>query len=123
MQVWACLGLAHHRTDEPWAVSRRRSLLVDVLNNAEDWVCEAAALAIVATAWTDPAVRKDAAGLVGRRLLDALEARRSRVVTLTWSLCHLALATPELIPQVAALATDVLRTIDAEDEEEAAARE
>lgn len=123
VQVWACLGLAHLRTDEPWAVSRRRSLLVDVLNNAEDWVCEAAALAIVATAWTDPAVRKDAAGLVGRRLLDALEARRSRVVTLTWSLCHLALATPELIPQVAALATDVLRTIDAEDEEEAAARE
>ncbi|MFD8073632.1 tetratricopeptide repeat protein [Streptomyces sp. NPDC059718] len=116
VQVWACLGLAHHRSDEPWAVSRRRALLVDVLDNAEDWVCEAAALAIVATAWTDPAVRKDAAELVGRRLLDALEARRTRVVTLAWSLCHLALATPELIPQVAALATDVLRTIDAEDD-------
>ncbi|MEU1621136.1 hypothetical protein ABZ479_28035 [Streptomyces sp. NPDC005722] len=120
VQVWACLGLAHHRTDEPWAVSRRRALLVDVLNNAEDWVCEAAGLAIVATAWTDPAVRKDAAELIGRRLLDALEARQSRVVTLTWSLCHLALATPELIPQVAALATDVLRMIDTEDDGEAA---
>ncbi|MGW3245886.1 hypothetical protein [Streptomyces sp. NPDC001070] len=121
VQVWACLGLAHHRADEPWAVSRRRALLADVLNNAEDWVCEAAALAIIATAWTDPAVRKDAAELVGRRLLDALEARQSRVVTLSWSLCHLALATPEMIPQVTALATDVLRMIDAEDAEDGAA--
>lgn len=120
VQVWACLGLAHHRTDEPWAASRRRELLADVLGNAEDWVCEAAALAVVATAWVDPAAREDAAQLVSRRLLDALEARKTRVVTLTWSLCHLALAAPDIIPEVAALAADVIRAIESANANDAA---
>lgn len=54
VQTFACLGLAHHRADQPWEGSERRDLLLDLLRGPEDWVNEAAAFAMVATAWVDP---------------------------------------------------------------------
>ncbi|MFJ6676369.1 hypothetical protein ACIQMJ_35155 [Actinosynnema sp. NPDC091369] len=108
VQAWACLGLAHHRADEPWPASRRREILADLLNGPEDWVSEAAGLALVATAWVQPATRADVRELVVRRLLDAARARQTREVTVLASLCELALAVPDLDDPFAALARDVL---------------
>ena len=65
LQVAACLGIAHHRTDEPWQSSTRRRVLSVLVYGPEDWVTEAAMLRWVATAWVDPTAREDVAGLVG----------------------------------------------------------
>ncbi|MFE2751479.1 tetratricopeptide repeat protein [Actinosynnema sp. NPDC059335] len=108
VQVWACLGLAHHRADEPWPASRRRGLLADLLNGPEDWVAEAAGLALVATAWVEPATRPDVAELVVHRMRAAVRARRTREVPVLASLCELVLALPEVDDGSAALARDVL---------------
>ncbi|WP_051696476.1 tetratricopeptide repeat protein [Streptomyces sp. NRRL S-244] len=96
VQVFACLGLAHHRADEPWEDSRRRALLLDLLFGPEDWTNEAAGFALLATAWSDPSARED----VGVRLVDRMmavgKAWRERDATSLASLCRLVLACPWL---------------------------
>lgn len=111
VQVWACLGIAHHRADEPWADSWRRSILADLLNGPEDWVTEAAAFAIVVTAWVDPDARRDAYDLVARRMLDLVRARQEREVTILTSMCVLVLTLPGAPYEVTALAKDVLASL------------
>ncbi|MFI6481814.1 tetratricopeptide repeat protein [Nonomuraea sp. NPDC050663] len=113
VQAWACLGIAHHRGDQPWASSERRQILVDLAYGPEDWVSEAALLAMIATAWVDQAARQDVAALVGWRFLAAVQASRTRPVTILESLSHLALATPDLEPGVRSLA---LAMLDDDDE-------
>jgi tetratricopeptide (TPR) repeat protein len=108
VQAWACLGLAHHRADVPWPASRRREILADLLNGPEDWVSEAAGLALVATAWVEPTTRADVQELVVRRMLDAAKARRTREVTVLASLCELVLALPDADARFTALARDLL---------------
>ncbi|MEV5964776.1 tetratricopeptide repeat protein [Kribbella sp. NPDC051952] len=108
LQVAACLGIAHHRTDEPWQSSTRRRVLSDLVYGPEDWVTEAAMLALVATAWVDPAARGDVADLVGWRFMSAAEAAKARPVTILESLALLALATPALNTAVADLARDIV---------------
>ncbi|WP_394328308.1 tetratricopeptide repeat protein [Couchioplanes caeruleus] len=93
-QVWACLGLLHHRTEEPWPFSIRRRLLVDLAKGGVDRITEAALFALITYAWVDPAARSDVAALVGRRLAAAAGSP-----TLAWSIAHLALATPDLSPE------------------------
>ncbi|TDB73278.1 tetratricopeptide repeat protein, partial [Micromonospora sp. KC723] len=104
VQVWACLGLLHHRTDEPWAESTRRRVLVELIWGVEDWITEAALFALVTAAWVDPAVRADVAGMVAERLADVAEVARERPVPIAVSLAYLALATPALDEATAALA-------------------
>ncbi|QGN47032.1 tetratricopeptide repeat protein [Micromonospora sp. WMMD558] len=104
VQVWTCLGLLHHRTDEPWAGSTRRRVLLDLAWGVEDWTSEAALFALVTMAWVDPSVRQDVAALVAERLADAAEVARTRPVSIAASLGHLALATPDLAPEARALA-------------------
>ncbi|MEH1168558.1 tetratricopeptide repeat protein [Micromonospora sp. CPCC 205539] len=108
VQVWACLGLLHHRTDEPWEDSTRRRVLLDLVWGVEDWVTEAALFALVTAAWVDPAVRPDVARVVAERLADAAESSQVRAVPIAVSLAHLALATPALDPATAALAAKLL---------------
>ncbi|HEX7745888.1 MAG TPA: tetratricopeptide repeat protein, partial [Micromonosporaceae bacterium] len=96
VQVWACLGLLHHRADEPWLTSTRRRVLVELAWDVEDWVTEAAIFALVAAAWVDPALRSDVAALVDERITDAVSVAKQRPVTIGWSLGQLALATPAL---------------------------
>jgi tetratricopeptide (TPR) repeat protein len=96
VQAWACLGILHHGTDQPWPDSRRRRVLVDLVFGVEDWVAEAALFALVTAAWVDPSTRPDVAAVVRDRLADALQVRRSRAVSIVWSLARLALITPEL---------------------------
>ncbi|MER7166611.1 tetratricopeptide repeat protein [Micromonospora sp. NPDC000207] len=100
VQVWACLGLLHHRTDEPWDTSVRRAVLVDLLWGVEDWTTEAALFALVTAAWVDPQVRPDVARTTAERLADVAEVGRERPVPIATSLAYLALATPELDRQV-----------------------
>lgn len=98
VQVWTCLGLLHHRADEPWPDSARRRVLLDLAWDVEDWVTEAAVFALMVAAWVDPGARTDVAQLVTERLADAAAVSRRRPVTIAWSLGHLALATPGLDP-------------------------
>ncbi|MEV0153125.1 tetratricopeptide repeat protein [Micromonospora sp. NPDC050686] len=104
VQVWACLGLLHHRTDEPWADSTRRRVLLELVWGVEDWTTEAALFALVTAAWVDPAVRPDVAAVVAERLADVAAVSRERPVPISVSLAHLALAAPTLDPATAALA-------------------
>ncbi|GAA1532841.1 hypothetical protein GCM10009678_14010 [Actinomadura kijaniata] len=108
VQAWACLGIAHHRADQPWAESERRSVLVDLAYGPEDWVTEAALLALVAVAWTHPEARADVAGLVAWRFLAALRASRTRAVTILDSLAFLVRATPEIDDDVRGVADEIV---------------
>jgi tetratricopeptide (TPR) repeat protein len=108
VQVWACLGMLHHGADEPWSTSTRRRALVELVWGVEDWITEAALFALVVAAWVDPAARPDVANVVADRLADADGVRRERVVTVDWSLAHLALATPDLAPAARATAERIL---------------
>ncbi|WP_422754760.1 tetratricopeptide repeat protein [Micromonospora sp. WMMD708] len=110
VQVWACLGLLHHRTDEPWATSTRRRVLVELIWGVEDWTTEAALFALVTAAWIDPPVRPDVAGLVAERLADVAAVAQGRPVPIAISLAHLALATPAVDPATTALAHRLLAT-------------
>ncbi|MEU2663257.1 tetratricopeptide repeat protein [Micromonospora sp. NPDC007220] len=110
VQVWACLGLLHHRTDEPWAESTRRRVLLDLVWGVEDWVTEAALFALVTAAWVDPEVRADVARVVTERLADVAAVARTRPTPIAPSLAHLALASPALDPETAALATALTAT-------------
>ncbi len=102
VQVWTCLGLLHHRTDEPWADSTRRRVLLELAHGVE--AAEAALFALVTAAWVDPSVRSDVARVVAERLTAVAEAARERPLPAAASLAHLALATPDLDPDTTALA-------------------
>ncbi|MFE9954298.1 tetratricopeptide repeat protein [Micromonospora sp. NPDC005299] len=104
VQVWACLGLLHHRTDEPWAESTRRRVLLELVWGVADWVTEAALFALVTAAWVDPAVRADVARMVAERLAGVAAVARERRVPIAVSLAHLALATPDLDPSTRTVA-------------------
>ncbi|MFF4183701.1 hypothetical protein ACFYZ9_10975 [Streptomyces sp. NPDC001691] len=94
VQAFACLGIAHHRTDQPWAESDRRRVLLDLLLGSEDWVNEAAAFALVTIAWTHPETRADIATQLGVRLLDVATSSQQRDVTTLQSICALMLCCP-----------------------------
>jgi len=113
VQTWACLGIAHHATDQPWADSVRRQVLADLAYGPEDWITESALFALAVTGWVDPSARADVAELMGWRLLAAVEAQRQRPVTILGSLASVTLATPGLNPEVAGLARDILTADDA----------
>ncbi|GAA4575213.1 hypothetical protein GCM10023176_44080 [Micromonospora coerulea] len=107
VQVWACLGLLHHRTDEPWAGSTRRRVLLELVWGVEDWTTEASLFALVTAAWVDPAVRPDVARVMAERLADVAAVARERRVPIATSVAHLALATPDLDPATTALAHEL----------------
>ncbi|GAA3159001.1 hypothetical protein GCM10010466_57240 [Planomonospora alba] len=117
VQAWACLGVAHHRGEQPWQGSARREALTDLAYGPEDWVSEAALLAMIATAWMVPEARADVAELVAWRYLAAVEAARSRPVTILDSLRGLVLVTPGMHPEVRRLAAE---SAEEEPEEDAA---
>ncbi|MFJ2776440.1 tetratricopeptide repeat protein [Kitasatospora sp. NPDC087315] len=96
VQSFACLGIAHHRTDQPWEGSDRRRVLLDLLLGSEDWVVEAAGFALTAIGWTHPEVRADIAAQLRTRLRYSAEASQRREVTVLRSVCTLVLACPWL---------------------------
>ncbi|MGW3041636.1 tetratricopeptide repeat protein [Kitasatospora sp. NPDC001159] len=115
VQAFACLGIAHHRTDQPWEGSERRRVLRDLLLGPEDWVVEAAGFALVAIGWTHPETRADIAELLRQRLEYSARASRSRAVTILRSLAALALAAPWMESADRDLARHLLAEADGQD--------
>ncbi|MFJ3726667.1 hypothetical protein ACIPYQ_29470 [Streptomyces sp. NPDC090045] len=111
VQTFACLGLAHHRADEPWEGSRRRALLLDLLFGPEDWTNEAAGFALLATAWVDPAAREDVGQQLADRMMGVSEAWQQRDATILASLCRLVQACPWLEPTFLDLAAKMLTAV------------
>ncbi|HCT75295.1 MAG TPA: hypothetical protein DGT23_01605 [Micromonosporaceae bacterium] len=94
IQAWCCLGLLHHRPEQPWLASTRRQLLVELAYGVEDWITEAALYALITAAWVDPACRADVAKLVETRYLVMREAAKTRPVTVGISVAQLVYITP-----------------------------
>jgi tetratricopeptide (TPR) repeat protein len=108
-QVWACLGLLHHDTEEPWLGSTRRRLLVELAEGGTDRVTEAALFALVTYAWVDPVARADVAAVVAGRLAQVATADPHAGTGISWSVAQLALATPGMDPATRRLAGAVVR--------------
>jgi tetratricopeptide (TPR) repeat protein len=115
VQTFACLGIAHFRTDEPWEDSTRRTVLNDLLFGPEDWVSESAGAALVAVAWTQPSTRDDVGMAIAERMVKAAEAHRGRPVTILESLCSLTTACPWLDRSFTGLAADLIKMLRTED--------
>ncbi|HET6480052.1 MAG TPA: tetratricopeptide repeat protein [Actinoplanes sp.] len=103
-EIWACLGLLHHRPEEDWLDSERRRMLVDLADGGLDRVTEAATFALIVAAWIDPSVRAEVAALVTTRLTEVASRAGAR------SFAELALATPDLDQSTRQLATAMMRT-------------
>ncbi|GAA1633206.1 hypothetical protein GCM10009828_071360 [Actinoplanes couchii] len=103
LEVWACLGLLHHGTDEPWLDSSRRRLLLGLLDGEVDRVTQAALFAMVAYAWVDPEAREDVAAVVAARLTETASGANARAVA------ELALAAPGLDRPTRELAAATIR--------------
>jgi hypothetical protein len=84
----------HHGTEQPWPVSTRRRVLVDIVTGVEDWTTDAAIFALVTAAWLDPLARTDVATLVSRRFSAVRKAMRRRPVSIANSMASLVLLTP-----------------------------
>ncbi|HEY2793295.1 MAG TPA: tetratricopeptide repeat protein, partial [Micromonosporaceae bacterium] len=93
-QACVCLGVLHHRPEEPWPVSTRRRVLVDIANGVEDWTTDAAMFALVTAAWMDPLARSDVARVVSLRFAGVRKATRRRPVSIAASVATLVLLTP-----------------------------
>ncbi|MEZ0107536.1 tetratricopeptide (TPR) repeat protein [Catenulispora sp. EB89] len=115
VQTIACVGIAHHRADQPWVGSERRRILVELLNGPEDWVCEAAGMALVAVAWAFPEAREDVLEWLLNRLSLFMQVAEKRAVTVLGSMCHLVLACPWLEPKGREFIADVLARMESED--------
>ncbi|MBS2539816.1 tetratricopeptide repeat protein, partial [Catenulispora sp. NF23] len=115
VQTIACVGIAHHRTDQPWPESERRQILVQLLHGPEDWVCEAAGMALVTVAWAFPEARADILEWLLNRLGQFMQVAEKRVVTVLGSMCHLVLACPWLEPKGRAYITDIVTRLESED--------
>lgn len=96
VQVIACTGILHYRAEQPWAESERRSILLDLLDGPEDWVTEAAAMALVVAGWTFPDARADVGARIVERFAAAAQAARTRPVLMLDSLARIVLACPWL---------------------------
>ncbi|MER7279396.1 tetratricopeptide repeat protein [Dactylosporangium sp. NPDC000244] len=111
-QAYCCLGLLHceelRAGAEPGDTARPRELLTAIAYGLEDWTTESALFALVVAAWLDPACRPEVRDTVGRRFLAAMQQSRTRVVTIRESLAALVLATPDMVPELSALARDLL---------------
>jgi tetratricopeptide (TPR) repeat protein len=95
-RVWACLGVLHHGTEEPWAASRRRRVLVDLVRGPDAGAAEAALFALVTAAWVDPTARADVAAVMSEHLAGPCP------------MPMLALATPALPAAAQSLARSLL---------------
>jgi tetratricopeptide (TPR) repeat protein len=93
-QACVCLGILHHRPEEPWPVSTRRRVLVDIANGVEDWTTDAAMFSLVTAAWMDPLARSDVAAVVSLRFAGVRKAMRRRPVSIAASVATLVLLTP-----------------------------
>lgn len=109
-QIWVCLGILHHRPEQPWPTSARRALLLRLLLGCEDWTVEAAAFALCVSAWRFPAQRAEVADVITRRYLHAAKALGRRPTQLHDPLARILLICPDIAPAIAAQARKALDT-------------
>jgi tetratricopeptide (TPR) repeat protein len=100
-QAWVCLGILHHRPEQPWPQSDRRALLLRLLFGPEDWTVEAAAFSLCVSAWRFPAQRAEVAEVVGQRYLYAAKALGRRPTQLHGPLGQVLLICPGVDPKLA----------------------
>ena len=100
-QVWVCVGILHHRAEEPWPDSARRTLLLRLLFGPEDWTVDAAAFALCVGAWRFPGQRAEVAKVIGQRYLHAAKAVGRRPTELHEPLAHVLLICPDIDPKIA----------------------
>ncbi|MFF5288613.1 hypothetical protein [Paractinoplanes globisporus] len=115
MQPWVCLGILHHAADEPWLVSTRREVLMDLAFGVEDWVSDAALFALVTVAFREPEQRHEVRALVRARLDAAMAA--PRLVTIEESLARLMLVTPGCTADDRAAAAEAIARAEEDDAE------
>jgi len=101
-QAWVCLGILHHRADEPWERSARRGLLLRLLHGPDDWTVDAAAFALCVHAWVCPQQRTEIAREITARYLHAAQAVGRRVTPLHEPLAAVVLLCPAVAPDVRA---------------------
>jgi tetratricopeptide (TPR) repeat protein len=99
-QVWVCLGILHHRPEEPWDRSTRRTLLLRLLYGPDDWTVDAAAFALCVAAWRSPEQRPEIADAVTQRYLHVARAARTRPTELHDPLARVVLICPGVEPKV-----------------------
>lgn len=107
-QVWVCIGILHHRPDEPWAQSTRRTLLLRLLFGSEDWTVDAAAFALCVQAWQFPEQRPEISGAITQRCLHAAKAIGRRPTQLHDPLARVLLICPGVDPKVTRLVRKAL---------------
>jgi tetratricopeptide (TPR) repeat protein len=103
VQTLACTAIAHHQAEEPWAGSARRSVLLDLLDGPEDWVCEAAGMALVTVGWMFPETRAEVGERVLERLTATIRAGGTRPVSILDSMLRLSMACGWLSPETMAM--------------------
>lgn len=115
VQTLACVGITHYGAEQPWAGSERREVLLDLLDGPEDWVCEAAAMALVTVGWMFPETREEVGDRVLGRLAAVTRAGATRPVSILDSMLRLSMACGWLPPkQMATLRTSLARRTAAE---------
>lgn len=102
VQAWVCIGILHHRVDEPWQASARRGLLLRLLHGPEDWTVDSAAFALCLAAWIQPQHKAAIAEEIAARYRFAAEAVGRRFTSLHAPLAAIVLACPGMDPQVVA---------------------
>lgn len=99
-QAWVCIGILHHRADEQWADSARRTLLLRLLHGPEDWTVDAAGFALCLSAWLHPEQRAEIAQALTERYLHAAQAVGRRFTSLHEPLAAVLLICPGIDPHV-----------------------
>jgi len=119
-QTFAALGILHcgELAPVPGDTSAQRAVLTEIAYGIEDWTTEVALFALTVAAWLDPGCREEVRELVGRRFLDAVEATQHRPVTILTSLAELVLIVPGMVPDVVALAQQIVAAAEAESDED-----
>jgi hypothetical protein len=110
-QAWLCVGILHHRPQEPWIDSARRSLLLRLLHGPDDWTVDAAAFALCIAAWMTPQDSSDIAAQLAERYRFAARAVGHRFSALHDFLAAVVLICPAMDPGVVALAESNLVAI------------
>lgn len=120
-QAWACVGILHHRPEQPWQGSERRKLLLRLLFGPEDWCVDAAAFALYTSALMNPDQQEDIAAAICARYLHVTRALGLRPTELHRPFAHIVIACPRTDPQLIEFAREMLAeqsaaAADAEDD-------
>ena len=115
VQTIACVGLAHHRTDQPWEVLRAAPDPAGAAERApRTGSARRPGWRWSRSAWAFPETRADVLEWLLNRVSLFMQVAEKRAVTVLGSMCHLVLACPWLEPKGRAFIADVLARLESE---------